>query len=128
MLRLIKSDYLKLVPIVVLAFYFAFIPHQDYPYPVHVDEWVQMAYSQAILEAGDTAFVAITGKYVYTKIHGYPGDTDKKAIEFLQNGCTDTDFLRKNGISIVYSRSGCKNPDLVEVVENVYLLRTPETP
>jgi len=38
--QLLKSDYLKIVPVLWLAFYIAFIPHINYPYPLHVDEWV----------------------------------------------------------------------------------------
>ncbi len=49
MWRLAKSDYLKLVPILALAFYIAFIPHLNYPYPVHIDEWVHLAWSKAML-------------------------------------------------------------------------------
>jgi len=47
-LKIIKSDYIILVPILALAFYFAFIPHLNYPYPVHVDEWVHLADSEAM--------------------------------------------------------------------------------
>ncbi len=46
---LAKSDYLKLVLILGLAFYVAFIPHQGYSYPVHVDEWTHLANSKAIV-------------------------------------------------------------------------------
>lgn len=53
---LAKSDYSKLVPILALAFYIAFIPHQNYPYPVHIDEWVHLVYSEALLAAGSTTF------------------------------------------------------------------------
>jgi len=52
--QLAKSDYWKLLPILGLAFYIAFIPHQNYPYPVHIDEWVHLAYSEAMLQAGST--------------------------------------------------------------------------
>ena len=69
------------------------------------------------------AFLAITGKDIYSRIHAYPTDKDERAYTFLNNGCTDTAFLRENGISIVYSQQGCNNPDLVEVRENVYLLK-----
>ena len=31
------------------AFYIAFIPHQNYPYPVHIDEWFHMAFSNEII-------------------------------------------------------------------------------
>ena len=55
--RSFKLDYLLLLPILGLAFYIAFIPHQNYPYPLHVDEWVHLARSKAMLQAGGTTFV-----------------------------------------------------------------------
>ena len=54
-LRLDKSAYLML-PVMALAFYVAFIPHQDYPYLLHVDEWLHLAYIEAILRAGSLNF------------------------------------------------------------------------
>jgi hypothetical protein len=48
--KLAKSDYLKLVLILGLAFYVAFIPHLGYPYPVHIDEWIHLANSNVIVE------------------------------------------------------------------------------
>ncbi len=50
-----KSAYL-ILPVMALAFYIAFIPHQSYPYPLHIDEWVHLANSEAILKAGSTTF------------------------------------------------------------------------
>jgi len=47
--KLAKSDYLKLLPILGLAFYIAFIPHRDYAYLVHLDEWVHLACSNQII-------------------------------------------------------------------------------
>ena len=41
------------MPILALAFYMAFIPHVNYPYPVHIDEWVHIAHSNALLRAAD---------------------------------------------------------------------------
>jgi len=55
--RIPKSDYLILLFIMALAFYLVFIPHHNYPYPVHVDEWMHLIYSKAILQAGNTTFV-----------------------------------------------------------------------
>ena len=52
-----KFDYLLLLPIMALAFYIAFIPHLNYPYPVHVDEWVHLARSKAMLAAGSATFI-----------------------------------------------------------------------
>ena len=54
--KIANSDILKLVPILVLAFYIAFIPHLQYPYPLHVDEWLHMAYSKAMLQTGSMTF------------------------------------------------------------------------
>jgi hypothetical protein len=50
LLKWAKSDYFKLIPILALAFYLAFIPHQSYPYPVHVDEWVHLSCSNEIID------------------------------------------------------------------------------
>src|SRR4030042_5132588 len=54
-LRIEKAAWL-LIPIMALAFYIAFIPNMDYPYPVHIDEWVHIAHSNALLEAGDIVY------------------------------------------------------------------------
>ena len=54
--RIPKFDYLILLPIMALAFYMAFIPHQGYPYPLHIDGWMHLAYSDALLKAGSTTF------------------------------------------------------------------------
>ncbi|MFC2034317.1 hypothetical protein ACFLTT_02830 [Chloroflexota bacterium] len=53
--KILKLDYLKLIPILGLAFYIAFIPHLNYPYPLHVDEWVHLAHSNILLQTGSTA-------------------------------------------------------------------------
>ena len=55
--RILKLDYLMLLPILGLAFYIAFIPHQTYPYPLHVDEWSQLTYSQAMIQSSSTTFM-----------------------------------------------------------------------
>ena len=56
MWQLAKADYWKLLPILGLAFYIAFIPHVNYPYPVHVDEWVHLAHANAIMGAASTTY------------------------------------------------------------------------
>ena len=50
-----KSAYLFL-PVIALAFYIAFIPHQGYLYPLHIDEWAHLAHSEAILQAGSVVY------------------------------------------------------------------------
>jgi hypothetical protein len=51
-----SSEYLILFPILALAFFLAFIPKHNYPYPVHVDEWSHWAYGQAVVETGGITF------------------------------------------------------------------------
>lgn len=75
-----------------------------------------------------TAFTAITGKYVYSRIVNNPTAKDEAAYEFIRNGGVDSEFLRENGVSIVYARINAieysiNNPDLVEVRKNVYILK-----
>lgn len=55
--RIAKSDTGKLIPILALGFYLTFVPHLEYPYPLHVDEWVQLVYSDTIFKAGGMEFV-----------------------------------------------------------------------
>jgi len=45
-----------LLSILALAFYIAFIPHYNYLYPIHVDEWVNLAISKMLMGAGSTTF------------------------------------------------------------------------
>ena len=49
-------------------------------------------------------------------------DFKSKLIEFLDNGCTDTQFLGDNGISIIYTTGVVDNSDLVPLRENIYIL------
>src|SRR4030042_3334249 len=55
-LRWVGSDYFKLLPVLVLAFYIGFLPHQSYAYPVHLDEWNNYTYTQAITTAHSISF------------------------------------------------------------------------
>jgi len=43
---------LLLILILFLAFFMAFIPHIGYAYPVHLDEWLHLAETKAVVEAG----------------------------------------------------------------------------
>lgn len=55
----IAADRFKLFLILLLAYGLTFIPHLNYPYPLHVDEWMHLAYSRGIQEAGSTAVTAV---------------------------------------------------------------------
>ncbi|MFQ6122503.1 MAG: hypothetical protein ACE5LA_05525 [Dehalococcoidales bacterium] len=104
--------------------YYHMIDEEDYQAFVWIKENVDKDYEKAILDPWKaTAFTAITGRNIYTRIHAFPEPSDEEAREFLQRGCSDTTFLREKGISIIYTRGECRNPDLIEVRENVYLLK-----
>ena len=107
--------------------YYHMIDEEDYQAFVWIRDNVSEDYERAILDPWKaTAFTAITMKNVYTRIHMGPKDTDKEAYAFLSGGCTDTLFLKEHGVSIVYTRGDCRNPDLVEVRKYVYLLKPRE--
>lgn len=115
--------------------YYHMIDSEDYQAFVWIKDNINEGYDKAILDPWKaTAFTAITGKQVFTRIHAYPIAKDNKAYDFLSSGSTDTIFLRGNRISIIYTRvyeGGPKgnveyssdNPDLVAVAKNVYLLK-----
>jgi hypothetical protein len=104
--------------------YYHVIDEQDYADFAWIEENIGAEYQKAILDPWKaTPFTALTGKAVYTRLHTFPQPTDEEARKFLNDGSVDTDFLKKNGISIVYSRGEVKNPDLTKVRENVYLLK-----
>ena len=47
---------LSLVAILVLAFFMASIPHWEYLYPLHIDEWWHYGDAQSLIEAGRISF------------------------------------------------------------------------
>ena len=105
-------------------FYYHMIDKKDYEAFVWIRDNVDENYEKAILDPWKaTAFTAITGKYVYTRIHTYPMPKDEEARAFLRGGCSDTSFLTENDISIVYNPGSCSNPDLKEVRKFVYMLK-----
>ncbi|MCJ7744326.1 MAG: hypothetical protein MUO99_07210 [Dehalococcoidales bacterium] len=115
--------------------YYHMIDSEDYQAFIWIKDNVGKEYDKAILDPWKaTAFTAITGKKVYTRIHAYPTAKDNEAYDFLSGGSSNTTFLRGNGISIVYTRiyeSGpspqveyeSHNADLVPLARNIYLLR-----
>ena len=100
------------------------IDKEDYQAFVWIKENVDKSYKKAILDPWKaTAFTAIIGRNIYTWIHAFPKPSDEAASKFLNGGCSDTTFLRENGISIIYTLGEARNPDLTKVGKNVYLLK-----
>lgn len=107
--------------------YYHMIDEEDYQAFVWIKENVDKDYEKAILDPWKaTAFTAITERNIYTRIHDFPKPIDEEASEFLGEGSSDTAFLRENGISIIYTREKVRNPDLVEVRKDIYLLNKGE--
>ena len=106
------------------TYYNHMIDNPDYKAFIWIRDNLGSDYKKAILDPWKGApFTAITGKNVYAWIMRRPETDDRDAYAFLSGGCKDTDFLKKNGISIIYTREVCDNPDLVEVAENIYVLK-----
>ena len=103
--------------------YYHVIDDQDYDTFVWIHENIGDEYARAILDPWKaTAFIAITGKGIWTRIHSHPRESDERVYQFLEEECADTAFLLEKGITIVYTRGEVNNPDLVKVSEYVYLL------
>jgi hypothetical protein len=106
------------------TYYYHIIDNTDYKAFVWIRDNLSNEYDKALLDPWQGApFTAITGKKVYAWISVSPEKDDRNAYAFLSDGCKDTQFLKKNGITIVYTREACDNPDLVEVEEYIYLLK-----
>lgn len=104
--------------------YYYMIDEQDYEAFVWIKENISEGYEKAILNPWKaTAFTAITGKKVYGRTQRYPLERAKRASEFLDGRCQDTEFLRENEITIVYYLFACDNPDLIELRPHVYILK-----
>jgi hypothetical protein len=109
--------------------YYHMIDGEDYQAFVWIKENVPGDYQKAILDPWKaTAFTAITGKNIFSRITESPQSQDLEALDFLDGGCRDTAFLRDNDISLVYTSVPVVNADLVEVRPYVYLLQEAQTP
>jgi len=95
--------------------------YQDF---VWIREHVSSDYEIALLDTSVAwPFAAVTGKYAYTaEVAPNFHPTGRSAMEFLQDGVTDTSWLEQRSITIVYSPNPIKNEDLAEVRDSVYLL------
>ena len=116
--------------------YYHMIDEQDYQAFIWIKNNLNQDYEKVILDPWKgTAFTAITGKQIYTRIHVAPLDDDNRAYDFLMGGSNNTTFLKKNSISIIYTRLydftqnkdielNSSNPDLIEVAKNIYVLKS----
>jgi len=103
--------------------FYHMIDEADYNAFVWIEENLPQDYQKAILDPWKaTAFMALARREVYARIQHAPKEDDTIAYDFLNNGCTDTEFLKDNGISIVYTTGAVNNSDLVPLRKNIYVL------
>jgi hypothetical protein len=112
------------IPAQQQSYYYHMIDDTDYQSFIWIKNNLGSEYNKAVLDPWEgVPFTAITGKNVYAWIIVEPDNNDRSAYAFLSDGCKDTNFLKKNGISIVYTREACNNPNLVEVAKYIYVLK-----
>ncbi len=70
------------------------------------------------------AFTAVAEKPVYATISAGPNETMAERIretaKFFREDCSDTEFLIKNNISIIYYRGAVDNPNLIKYRDRIY--------
>ena len=68
-------------------------------------------------------FSSVSGLYIsFSSMHPLLRYEQRdKMIEFLENNCTDTNFLQRYKISVVYNPD-CENNNLTKIYPNVYIL------
>ena len=104
------------------TYYYHMIDEVDYQTFVWIRDHLDESYNKAILDPWKaTAFAAVTGRSVRSRIVAYPDLPVQEDQAFLDDGCVDTNYLRKRRVSIIYTRDlKCNNPDLVGT-ENPYV-------
>ncbi|MFA5309411.1 MAG: hypothetical protein WC370_08025 [Dehalococcoidales bacterium] len=104
--------------------YYHMIDDTDYQAFVWIKDNLGPEYRKAAVDPWKaTAFIAVTGKLVFSRIHEAATPNDEAVAAFLAGGCVDTKFLIDYKMSFVYTRGPCNNPDLVEVRDYVYVLK-----
>jgi len=136
-LNMIKDRQL-LVIVLILIFAFSLQQHLNTPYYHIIDDsdyqnflWIKENTpnnAKVLLDPWlARAFPPIAERQVFTVMPFGPNEEiekqNKLASDFLSNNCTDTSFLRANNITVVYSKTGCNNPDLQYVHNNTYFLK-----
>jgi hypothetical protein len=133
--RIIKPGQTAIVSVLVILVLITMVPQrQSTPYYTMIDErdyqafcWIRENYTGQKLKAlldpwKGTAFTAVTGLRVTSRIIMAPTELDDEIYEFLANECRNTKFLIDHNITLVYTRQACSNPDLVKVHEGVYIV------
>lgn len=95
--------------------------YQDF---LWVREYVPPQYDIGVLDTGVAwPFASVSGKFAYTaEVAPNFHAEGRSAMKFLQDGASDTSWLKEKGITIVYTPRAIENNELIKVHNNVYLL------
>ena len=69
--RIANIEYLVLILILGLAYYITFIPHQNFLYALHLDEWLAMGAAKTMLASGN--FDVGSGRFLEAGFHVFWG-------------------------------------------------------
>ena len=110
--------------------YYEVVTEEDYDSFIWIKENLNQSYGTTILDPWKAvAYEALTQKSSYHKIPigEMRVDSHRRNLiyEFLNNNCTDSEFLIKNEIDIVYTSGSCDNNNLTKVYNNVYVFTGP---
>lgn len=109
------------------TYYYHMIDDEDHERFVWIKDNIGAEHEIAVLDPWKaTALVAIGDQGIVSRIHARKPWRAQITEEFLNSDCKSTDFLKRWNASLIYSQSGCNNPDLVEVSEHIYILRETE--
>ncbi len=95
--------------------------YQDF---LWVKEYVPDQYGIGVLHTSVAwPFASVSGKFAYTaEVAPNFHAKGRSAMEFLQDGASDTSWLKERGIAIVYTPQAIEDSELIKVHNNVYLL------
>ena len=110
------------VPTHLNAVFYHMIDDEDYRAFTWIEDNIGAKYTSAVIDPWKaTAFVAITGKKVASRIWIKPEPVDDAVNKFLKSGCQDLTFLKDNRVSFIYSQLQCDNRDLIEARDRVFV-------
>ncbi|HEY95392.1 MAG TPA: hypothetical protein G4O15_10710 [Dehalococcoidia bacterium] len=134
--RIVQYGQMILAGMLIILVVITLVPQrQSTPYYKMIDErdyqafcWIREHYGGQNIKAlidpwKGTAFSAVTGLRITSRIIMTPTEIDHEIYEFLDSECQNTTFLVDNEISLVYTRQSCSNPNLILVHDNVYIIR-----
>ncbi|UCF07964.1 MAG: hypothetical protein JSW28_10045 [Thermoplasmata archaeon] len=109
------------------AEYYHIIDEGEYEDFLWIKENLNDSCEKAVLHPWKAiAFRAVTGKEVYYSVPQGPSSVYESRMreveDFFADECQDTSFLTRHGITIVYTKGACTNPDLQQVHPRIYVL------